>query len=69
MAYYYEETIKEILLAEIQRYAYALHLNIAFDDPKMNTYAELLELHNDLAEQYKEKSFVRDTIEEYNNQG
>lgn len=69
MAYYNENTIKDILLSEIERYAYALKLNIVFDDPSQNTYAELLHLRNDLAEQYKERSFLKDAIEDYNQKG
>jgi len=69
MAYYNENTIKDILLSEIERYARVLKLNIVFDDPSQNTYAELLHLRNDLAEQYKEQSFIKDAIEEYNQQG
>jgi len=69
MAYYNEATIRDILLSEIQRYARVLNLNIVFDDPNNNTYAELLQLRNDLANQYKDQSFIRDAIEEYNKQG
>lgn len=69
MAYYNEDTIKDILLAEIERYARILQLNIVFENPDNNTYSELLELRNDLAEQLRERSFVKDAIEEYNKQG
>ena len=66
MAYYNEETVRNILLAEIQRYAVKLNLNIVFDDPNNNTYAELVQLRDQLAEQHKEQSFIKDAIKDFN---
>ena len=66
MAYYNEETIRNILLAEIQRYAIILNLNIVFDDPSNNSYAELVQLRDQLADQHKEQSFIKDAIKDFN---
>ena len=68
MAYYNESTVRNVLLAEIERYARVLQLNIVFDNPENNTYGELKALRDNLAEQYRERSFLKDAIEDYNKQ-
>jgi len=57
MAYYKEETEKGILMAGIRNLATELDVGIVFDSLDDMTYGNLVDLHDELVDQYEEAVF------------
>jgi len=57
MAYYKEETEKGILMAGIRNLATELDVGIVFDSLDDMTYGNLVDLYDELVDQYEEAAF------------
>jgi len=57
MAYYKEETEKGILMAGIRNLATKLDVGIVFDSLDDMTYGNLVDLYDELVDQYEEAAF------------
>ena len=57
MAYYKEETEKGILMAGIRNLATELDVGIVFDSLDDMTYGNLVDLYDELVDQYEEAVF------------